>query len=268
VESALPRSFVHCIHFFALVDESLVVEYCSGGDLFFHLSQRARFSEDVAGYYVAEVILALEFLHDHNILFRDLKPENILLDSQGHAKLADFGLAKTGVNPFSGAKTICGTAYYISPEMALGKEYGLCVDWWTVGVLFYELLTGHAPWKTNNFIQEIIECTVDLSVAKVSPCLEEMLSVFLEKNPENRLGSTGAKQVKAQRFFEKIDWNALMSKKINPPILPSSDNYGALNFQKAFTSMLIPSHAHEISKFSLYGNKVVVLSKEKCAYFS
>jgi len=233
----------------------LVLEYCSGGDLFFHLCQRRCFSEDVARFYVAEVILALEFLHSHNILFRDLKPENILLDEQGHVKLADFGLSKTGVNTFLGAKTFCGTANYISPEMALGKEYGLCIDWWAVGILFYELLTGNAPWKTKNFIQEIVECTVDFSVAKVSPYLEEMLSGLLEKNPENRLGSTGAKQVKEQRFFNSIVWNAVLTKKIKPPIFPSSDNYGLLNFEKEFTSIKMPSQANPVSKLLLNGEK-------------
>jgi len=245
-----------------------VLEYCSGGDLFFHLCQRRGFSEDVAGFYVAEVILALEFLHNHNILYRDLKPENILLDAEGHIKLADFGLSKIGVNTFRGANTICGTANYLSPEMALGNEYGLCIDWWAVGILFYELLTGHAPWKTKNFIQEIIQSAVDFSVAKVSPCLVEVLSGFLEKNPKNRLGCTGTKQIKKQRFFESIDWDALLSKKVNPPILPSSDNCGFLNFESEFTSMVMPSHADEISNFSLYGNKFMVLPKGKLAPLS
>ena len=128
----------------------LVLDYHPGGELFYHLSRRGRFREHQARVYAAEITLALEYLHRHNIVYRDLKPENILIQSDGHIALTDFGLAKDGVLSFvSGAKSFCGTPEYLAPEIIHRKGHGKAVDWWSLGMLIYELLTGLPPWYTE-----------------------------------------------------------------------------------------------------------------------
>ena len=125
----------------------MMLEYCRGGELLFHLARRRRFSESAARFYAAELVLALEYLHRHDIVFRDLKPENILLDAEGHLRLGDFGLAKCGVEaPERGALSMCGTPEYMAPEVLAQQEYGQSVDWWSLGMLTYEMMTGYPPW--------------------------------------------------------------------------------------------------------------------------
>jgi serine/threonine protein kinase len=125
----------------------MMLEYCRGGELLFHLARRRRFCEAAARFYAAELVLALEYLHRHDIVFRDLKPENILLDAHGHVRLGDFGLAKCGVRePDRGALSMCGTPEYMAPEVLTQQAYGRSVDWWSLGMLTYEMMTGYPPW--------------------------------------------------------------------------------------------------------------------------
>jgi len=125
----------------------MMLEYCRGGELLFHLARRRRFCEAAARFYAAELVLALEYLHRHDIVFRDLKPENILLDAHGHVRLGDFGLAKRGVRePDRGALSMCGTPEYMAPEVLTQQAYGRSVDWWSLGMLTYEMMTGYPPW--------------------------------------------------------------------------------------------------------------------------
>jgi len=129
----------------------LVFDYVQGGELFFHLDKSQYFTEERARFYAAEVLLTLEFLHSKKIIFRDLKPENILLDTTGHIKITDFGLAKD----FSGkakekANSFCGTAEYLAPEIVKGIEYDKSVDYWALAILLYEMLTGAPPFEDDN----------------------------------------------------------------------------------------------------------------------
>ncbi len=129
----------------------LVLDYCPGGELFFHLSRFKRFPESVVRFYSAELVLALQHLHDSGIIYRDIKPENILLDRDGHLKLGDFGLAKDGINQAtSGAQSVCGTPEYMAPEVISKAGHGTAVDWWGLGMLMYEMLTGLPPWYTKD----------------------------------------------------------------------------------------------------------------------
>merc|ERR1719355_539271 len=127
-----------------------VLEFCPGGELFFHLSRAGRFSEGRCKFYSAELLLAIGYLHSLNIIFRDLKPENILLDGDGHAQLTDFGLSKEGIEDNFSAKTMCGTPEYLAPEILDKRGHGKAVDWYSLGALMYEMLTGLPPFYTRD----------------------------------------------------------------------------------------------------------------------
>lgn len=128
-----------------------VLDYCSGGELFFHLGKVGRFPEPRAKFYTAEIVLALEYVHGLGVVYRDLKPENVLLDSKGNVRLTDFGLSKEGVRDHStGANSFCGTPEYIAPEVILRQGHGRAVDWWSTGALLFEMLAGLPPFYSKN----------------------------------------------------------------------------------------------------------------------
>lgn len=149
----LNHPFIVKLHYAFQTDAKLyfVLDYAAGGELFFHLSRMKKFPEHMARFYSAEITLALDAMHDHGVVYRDLKPENILLDGDGHIKLADFGLAKEGVHEAAeGAHSLCGTPEYLSPEVLDRQGHGTAVDWWNLGMVLYEMLTGLPPWYTTD----------------------------------------------------------------------------------------------------------------------
>jgi len=225
----------------------LILDYCAGGELFFHLVRMKRFPESMVRFYSAEITLALEHLHKNEIIYRDLKPENILLDQSGHIKLADFGLAKEGVSdPFKGAITLCGTPEYICPEILAKKGYGTAVDWWTFGMVLYEMLTGLPPWYTpdRKLLFDRIK-NADLHFPSTfSIEISSLIRGLLARDPRERLGSiTDAGEIKAHPFFEQIDWDALFLKQIPPPFnpCPNDEIEDSANFGKEFTNLRLYS---------------------------
>jgi len=213
----------------------MVLEYCKGGELYKHLKSARRFSELVMRFYCLELCLALEFLHSQNIIFRDLKPENILLNADGHIKLTDFGLAKLFHQGQKleelKASTFCGTPEYLAPEMLMNKlfkvRYGHTVDWWTYGVVCYEMVVGKPPYKDKSFsrlcrkiLKQPLRFPKNLEVSADGISFIEEL---LRKNAKNRLGcqKDGLQTLKEHPFLKGTDWDLVQEGKLQPPIIPA-----------------------------------------------
>lgn len=224
----------------------LILEYAQGGELFHHLAMERMFTEEVAAFYMAEMVLALEHLHRSvGVVYRDLKPENCLLDSEGHLLLTDFGLSKVAVDENDTCNSMLGTAEYMAPEVIQGKEYGFAVDWWSLGALGVDLLTGSPPFTANNNakVQEkIVKQKLALPYF-LSPDAKDLLTRLLRKEPNKRLGSNMPKDlasIKAHRFFRKIDWKKLAKRELEPPIIPIiTDPELAENFSTEFTDLTV-----------------------------
>ncbi|KAF7730956.1 serine/threonine protein kinase psk1 [Apophysomyces ossiformis] len=220
----------------------MILEYAVGGELFRHLDHEGMFSEPMASFYAAQLVLALEHLHSLGIVYRDLKPENCLLDAQGNVMLTDFGLSKVAVD--GKTNTICGTAEYMAPEILMGLDYDHTVDWWSLGILIYDMLTGSPPFSSGNRKK-----TIDSILTKKIPMpyyltadVKDLLSKLLRKNPNARLGAKPKRvdPIRKHRFFRKIDWDALARRELRPPIVPVVTNpEAAENFDPMFTSQAL-----------------------------
>ncbi|GJJ68187.1 serum/glucocorticoid-regulated kinase 2 [Entomortierella parvispora] len=217
----------------------LVLAFVNGGELFHHLQREGRFSEERSRFYAAELLCALECLHGFNVVYRDLKPENILLDYTGHIALCDFGLCKLGMTETETTNTFCGTPEYLAPELLLGQGYTKTVDWWTLGVLLYEMLTGLPPFYDEN-IHEMYRKILQDELRfpeEVAPDARDLLSALLTRDPNQRLGNNGSSAIKQHPFFKPISFPHLMAKKIQPPFKPSvSSAIDTSNFDEEFTS--------------------------------
>jgi serine/threonine protein kinase len=222
----------------------LILEYAQGGELFHHLAAERMFSEDVAAFYMAEMVLALDHLHRTvGVIYRDLKPENCLLDSEGHLLLTDFGLSKVSLDEDNPCRSFLGTVEYMAPEVIQGVDYGAAVDWWSLGALGYDLLTGAPPFVGNNNakIQEkIVKLKLTLPYY-LSTDAKDLLTRLLRKDPKKRLGFNMPKDmqtIKNHRFFRKINWKKLEARELEPPIVPLiTDPELAENFAQDFTEL-------------------------------
>ena len=219
----------------------IVMQFVNGGEIFFHLQKEIKFTELRAKFYAAEIVSAFEFLHSKDIVYRDLKPENILLDAAGHVVLVDFGLAKALLKSTC-TQTFCGTPEYLAPEVILNKQYGKDIDWWCLGSVLYEMLTGLPPFYSKSrteIFDKVLYDQPSFSAANssVSPEGRDLICKLLKKNPANRLGYgyRGAEDVKKHPFFEGIDWSKLYNKKYQPPFIPNIKvQYGLDNFDPDF----------------------------------
>ena len=227
---------------FAFQDESklyIVSEFMQGGDMFYHIHHSTiNMTEDTVKFYIIELILGIEFLHKNNVIFRDLKPENILMDAEGHIKISDFGLSKILENPKDKAYTLCGTTKYLAPEILKNRGYDKSVDWWSLGCIYYEMLTGKIPFKIKNN-------KIDLSVFEekinfkenMNPLIIDLINRLLEINPKKRIGygENDSKQIKEHKYFSDVDWNKYMNKEIEPPFIPGFEGEQDLKyFDKMF----------------------------------
>ncbi|CAF0901123.1 unnamed protein product [Adineta steineri] len=229
----------------------LVMDYVSGGELFTHLNKRQHFSEQDARIYIAELTLALGQLHKLGIIYRDIKLENILLDNDGHIVLADFGLSKEFRPDDADKRTysFCGTIEYMAPEVVKGGDAGhdFTVDWWSLGVLTFELLTGASPFtvdgdrNTQPDISKRIVKNQPLIPNHISKKAKDFILKLLMKNPKRRLGSKGLEDIKRHPFFgSDMDWDAIAQKRIQAPIKPKlKDEMDTSNFADEFTRLPI-----------------------------
>lgn len=219
--------------------------------MFTHLYQRDHFPEPAVKVYVGEIILALEHLHQLGIIYRDIKLENVLLDCDGHIVLTDFGLSKEFSGNDADLRTFsfCGTIEYMAPEVVRGGPSGhdFAVDWWSVGVLTYELLTGASPFTVEG--ERNTQSEISRRILKshppipdfLSPPVQDFIRKLLVKDPRKRLGGgvNDAKELKSHPFFKDIDWKLLSEKKVPAPFIPKITNeLDVSNFADEFTSML------------------------------
>ncbi|KAI8097483.1 protein kinase A catalytic subunit [Halteromyces radiatus] len=203
----------------------LVMDYLPGGDLFTCLERHRILEEHQARFYIAELVCALEEIHAHKVVYRDLKPENILLDAQGHIALTDFGLCKE-LKDNTTTSTFCGTSEYLAPEMVLKKEYTQAIDWWSLGILLYELLTGNAPFHSVHLdvlYRRILNQPLSFPSSRhLSMEAKDLIQQLLKRDPTKRLGSThGATDIKKHPFFKNIRWDQVARKQMSPPSLSS-----------------------------------------------
>ncbi|CAK4031951.1 Serine threonine- kinase SCH9 [Lecanosticta acicola] len=225
-------------------DLYLVTDYMSGGELFWHLQKEGRFVEERAKFYIAELILALRHLHQHDIVYRDLKPENILLDANGHIALCDFGLSKANLSKNDTTNTFCGTTEYLAPEVLLDEQgYTKMVDFWSLGVLVFEMCCGWSPFyaeDTQQMYKNIAFGKVRFPRDALSAEGRSFVKGLLNRNPSHRLGAKAdAEELMAHPFFSDVDWNALSEKKVAPPFKPKlKGELDTSNFDPEFTNAL------------------------------
>jgi len=225
-------------------DLYLVTDYMSGGELFWHLQKEGRFNEQRAKFYIAELILALEHLHKHDIVYRDLKPENILLDANGHIALCDFGLSKANLANDDTTNTFCGTTEYLAPEVLLDESgYTKMVDFWSLGVLVFEMCCGWSPFyaeDTQQMYKNIAFGKVRFPRDALSLEGRNFVKGLLNRNPKHRLGANGdAEELKSHAFFADVDWVALAKKNLVPPFKPKlKSELDVSNFDPEFTNAL------------------------------
>ncbi|KAI5458202.1 AGC/AKT protein kinase [Mariannaea sp. PMI_226] len=202
-----------------------VLAFVNGGELFHHLTLERRFDVNRSRFYTAELLCVLECLHGFNVIYRDLKPENILLDYQGHIALCDFGLCKLEMKDEDHTRTFCGTPEYLAPEILLGEGYNKTVDWWTLGVLLYEMLTGLPPFYdevVNEMYRKILTQPLSFPGTNiVPPAAKDLLTKLLDRDPKQRLGANGVAEIKSHPFFHGIDWRKLLERKYDPSFKPN-----------------------------------------------
>lgn len=248
----------------------IIMDFCAGGELFLRIGREGIFQERTAAFFLAEIILALEHLHGKGILHRDLKPENILLNSDGHLALTDFGLAKdfsaggfddnSSPLELSRVKTICGTGEYMAPEMIARKGYGKAADFWSLGCISYEMMSGKPPFESNKGTKDLFRKILNERVRMpdgLSPSAHRLLKGLLNRDASKRLGASkgtmfvvgGVTELKQIDFFTGLDWRLLEMKEIDPPEMLISENGDNLeHFHDDFLKMSLPRSVREMSK--------------------
>ncbi|RKO93704.1 kinase-like domain-containing protein [Blyttiomyces helicus] len=227
-ESQILRSirhpFIVALHYAFQGTERLflVMEYVNGGELYFHVSNFGRFSEERVRFYGAEILLAVQCLHGKGVIYRDMKLENILLDKDGHVKITDFGLSKQEDDDDDSDTSVVGTLEYLAPEVIIGLKNSAAVDWWAYGVVLFEMLCGFHPFYSEDR-EEIRDNILKAKIEypnHVSANARDLIGRLLERSPKKRLGTGGGQEVQGHPFFASVDFVKLFNKQIEPPFKP------------------------------------------------
>ncbi|BFZ00976.1 hypothetical protein BsWGS_04015 [Bradybaena similaris] len=211
----------------------MLMEYVPGGELFSYLRNMGRFGSLAGNFYASEIIVALEYLHAKSIVYRDLKPENLLLDREGHLKITDFGFAKVVEDR---TWTLCGTPEYLAPEIILSKGHNKAVDWWSLGVLIYEMLAGYPPYYAENpfgIYEKIIAGKIEWP-KHIDSVAKDLIKKLLNPDRTRRLGNmkNGPEDVKKHKWFKGQNWDDVLARKLQPPIVPKLSHDGdTTNFE-------------------------------------
>ena len=224
----LDHPFITKLNFSFQTDRKLyiITDYIQGGSLLYHIRNLGKFKEEIAKIYLAQIILAIEYLHKKSIIYRSLTPETICLDLNGYIKLNDFSFSKSNIFYYSNCtSTFCGTSEYLAPEIIEGKKYGKCVDIWCLGILMYEMIFGFPPFiddNLNKLYKKIIlnEPNFNFDNVKISKLAKDLIMKMLNKNVDKRIGIY---KIKKHDFFQGINFNDLLNKKIQMPIIPSNN---------------------------------------------
>jgi serine/threonine protein kinase len=215
----------------------MVMDYVPGGEIFQRLRVERRFAEDRVKLYTAELILAIEYLHALGVVHRDLKPENILIDREGHLKITDYGLVKLHMTNDSKTRTFCGTPDYMAPEIIVNEGYGLMVDWWSIGILTFEMLYGGPPFQDQNtakLYQLILNS--EIRFPTLYPVANQFIAALCKKKPEERLGFRSIDDIKSHAWFAGTDWTAIKELRVPTPWKPPiRDNLDVGQFDSEFT---------------------------------
>ena len=185
-------------------------------------------------------------MHDQDILYRDLKPENLLLDRDGHVVHTDFGLCKEFISAGDTTQTFCGTPEYLAPEVLQKRPYSKAIDWWCYGSVLYEMLYGLPPFYSRN-CQDMYTAIINAPLMFKNNATKEakhLLIALLQKNPKKRLGSSSEdfEEIKQHVFFQSIDWDDLLAKRIEPPFNPMVRDETDLScIDKSFKDEPLPS---------------------------
>ncbi|KAI8976515.1 kinase-like domain-containing protein [Pilobolus umbonatus] len=199
----------------------MVMDYVPGGELFSILKQSIRFPDHVAKFYMAQVVLAVEYLHSKSMVYRDLKPENLVVDAQGYLKIIDFGFAKVVPDR---TWTLCGTPDYLAPEVIQCKGYSKAVDWWSLGILLYEMLAGFTPFYDEDqlkLFEKIITGKVKYP-AYLDPHAKDLIKKLLTSDLTKRYGNlkSGSEDIKRHKWFSGVDFDKILTKQIKAPYVP------------------------------------------------
>jgi serine/threonine protein kinase len=214
-----------------------LTEFLQGGELFFHLRRNSGYKEKAVRFYMCQILLALEYMHNNNYIYRDLKPENILIDKEGNIKLTDFGLSKILPEEEKTTYTMCGTAEYLAPEILFGKGYDKTCDWFSFGVVLFEMFCGYHPFKSKGQkIDPKIYLRKTYIPDKVPKTPRDLIEKLFVSNPKKRLGYNGADEVKNHPFFKGIDFDKVLKKEYKPPFIPKlKDDTDLRYFDTMFT---------------------------------
>jgi serine/threonine protein kinase len=234
-----------------------------GGELNYHIYKEKNnyFSEEKTRFYAAEITVAINYLHMNNCIYRDLKPENVLIDKDGHIKLIDFGLSKLCEGYPCKTRTLCGTPEYLAPEVLFQDEYGIEVDWWSLGVIIYEMLSGYLPFKIIS--GEKISKNIYKKRIKIfkhfSKNAENLIKRLLEYNPKKRLKY---KDIISHPFFKGTNWEKIERLETNPPFIPEIDENNLFEYFYSEKELYDEYTAHEKRNKTLDGNDNIRFGKD------